>query len=100
MSDLLRKGFMIGLGAALSSKEKAEKMIDELIQKGQVSPGEARDMMEQLYEKGEQHNQQWGAQSKEYFKKNIQELGFVTKEEYHALELRLEKLENQMNQEE
>jgi len=93
VSDLLKKGFFIGLGAAMSSKEKFDKVVDEMIAKGQVSPGEAKDMMNQFKEKGEQKNQEWSAQSEQYIKDMIKDLGFVTKEEYDALEKRIQKLE-------
>lgn len=94
MSDLLKKGFMIGLGAALNGKEKAEKMVDELISKGQMTPGEAKEVMAQFREKGEQQNQKWNDQSQDYLRNVIKDLGFVTKEEHEALELRLQQLEN------
>ncbi len=93
MSDLLKKGFFIGLGAAMSSKEKFDKVVDEMVAKGQVSPGEAKDMMNEFKEKGEKKNQEWSAQSEEYIKNMIKDLGFVTKEEYEKLESRIEKLE-------
>jgi len=93
VSDLLKKGFFIGLGAAMSSKEKFDKVVDEMVAKGQVSPGEAKDMMNEFKEKGEKKNQEWSAQSEEYIKNMIKDLGFVTKEEYEKLESRIEKLE-------
>jgi len=93
VSDLLKKGFFIGLGAAMSSKEKFDKVMDDMIAKGQISPGEAKDMMNQFKEKGEKKNQEWSSQSEQYFKDMIQDLGFVTKEEYEKLESRIEKLE-------
>ncbi|MYL34677.1 hypothetical protein GLW08_14515 [Pontibacillus yanchengensis] len=93
MSDLLKKGFFIGIGAAVNGKEKASKMLDELIEKGQISPGEARDMLNSFKEKGEEQNKQWNSKSQDYFRDTIKELGFVTKEEYEQLELRVKKLE-------
>lgn len=98
MSDLLKKGFFIGLGAAMSSKEKFDKVVDEMLAKGQVSPGEAKDMVNQFKEKGEQKNQEWSAQSEQYFKDMIKDLGFVTREEYEALEQRIQKLEEKHEQ--
>lgn len=93
MSDLLKKGFLVGLGAAMSSKEKFEQVMNEMAAKGQVSPSEAKDMMNEFQAKGEKKNQEWTKQSEQYVKDMMKDLGFVTKEEYEALEKRIEKLE-------
>lgn len=42
MSDLLKKGFHLGLGAAISGKEKFEKMVNEMVKHGDVSPAQAK----------------------------------------------------------
>lgn len=93
MSDLLRKGFLIGIGAALNGKEKVEKVYNEMVEKGQMSPSEAKEAIREFREKGEAQNEKWNAQTEAYFREQIRDLGFVTKEEYHALEERVQKLE-------
>ncbi|GGD01099.1 phasin family protein [Pontibacillus salipaludis] len=93
MSDLLRKGFLIGIGAALNGKEKVEKVYNEMVEKGQMSPTEAKEAIREFREKGEAQNEKWNAQTEAYFREQIRDLGFVTKEEYHALEERVQKLE-------
>ncbi|MCD5323993.1 MULTISPECIES: phasin family protein [Pontibacillus] len=93
MSDLLKKGFLIGIGAALNGKEKVEKVYNEMVEKGQISPSEAKEAMREFRERGEAQNEKWNAQTEAYFREQIRDLGFVTKEEYHALEERIQKLE-------
>ncbi|MFC0525164.1 phasin family protein [Pontibacillus salicampi] len=100
MSDLLKKGFYIGLGAAVSGKERAQRMLDELVDKGQVTPKEAKEMLNSFKEKGEKQNEKWTNQSEGYFRNMIQELGFVTKEDYQVLESRIEALEEQLRSKE
>lgn len=99
MSDLLKKGFFLGLGAAISGKEKLEKLLDELVKKGEVSPSQAKEMLQGFIEKGEAKNTDWGDQTKGYFKKTLSDLGFVAKEDFQKLEERVAKLEEKHNQE-
>ncbi|MFD1020019.1 phasin family protein [Thalassobacillus hwangdonensis] len=93
MSDLLKRGFYLGLGAALSGKERLEKVLDELVQKGDVSPSQAREMFQEFVAKGEQKDKEWTEQGKAKMQARIKDLGFVTKEEYELLEARVKRLE-------
>ncbi|WP_101842328.1 phasin family protein [Halobacillus sp. Marseille-P3879] len=96
--SLLRKGFYLGLGAAISGKEKFEKVLNEMVSKGEVSPNEAREMMNSWMSKGEEKNNEWNEQAQARMQDSIKELGFVTREEYEILESRLTRLEGQSNQ--
>ncbi|HHY92363.1 MAG TPA: polyhydroxyalkanoate synthesis regulator, partial [Firmicutes bacterium] len=53
MDSLLRKAMLFGLGALTMTKEALEKGIDELVKKGEVSQEEAREMMRELWERGQ-----------------------------------------------
>lgn len=37
MNDLLRRGFLLGLGAAVTSKEKFETKIKQLVEKNELT---------------------------------------------------------------
>ncbi|MBM7551833.1 phasin family protein [Thalassobacillus pellis] len=99
MSDLLKKGFYVGLGAALSGKEKAEKMLDELVKRGDVSPSQAREMFKEFAEKGQEKDAEWNEQGKAKMKERVKDLGFVTKDEYEILEARVVRLEKLLKDE-
>ncbi|WP_226581538.1 phasin family protein [Halobacillus litoralis] len=98
MSDLLKKGFHLGLGAALSGKEKFEKMVEEMVKRGEISPSQAKSMinnrMNNWITKGESKDKEWNEQAKAKFQDQMKELGFVSKEEYEILEARIKRLEN------
>ncbi|MCP3033004.1 hypothetical protein LF817_16885 [Halobacillus sp. A1] len=96
--SLLRKGFYLGLGAAISGKEKFEKGLNEMVRKGDVSPAEAREMLNAWLAKGEVKNKEWNEQAQARMQDHVKELGFVTREEYELLEARLQRLENQNKQ--
>ncbi|WP_082232597.1 phasin family protein [Halobacillus massiliensis] len=98
MANLLRKGFYLGLGAAISGKEKVEKGLSDMVRKGEVSPTEAREILNDWAEKGEQKNNDWNEQAQSRIQTQLKNLGFVTREEYERLEARLERLEKIQNQ--
>ncbi|UOQ95041.1 hypothetical protein MUO14_08985 [Halobacillus shinanisalinarum] len=94
MRSLLKQGFYLGLGAAVSGKEKFEKKVNEMVAKGDVTPSEAKDILNAWVTKGEQTNEEWNEQSRARIKGQMKRLGFVTREEYEQLEARIHRLEN------
>ncbi|MGJ9383620.1 phasin family protein [Salipaludibacillus sp. CF4.18] len=97
MSNLLKTGFLLGLGAAVSSKEKVEKYIDDLVSKGRVTPQEADDMYHSLLKKGEETEEKWNTRSKEKVGNFIEDLNLVSKDDYKLLQARVELLEEKLS---
>ncbi|KGX93832.1 hypothetical protein N781_01135 [Pontibacillus halophilus JSM 076056 = DSM 19796] len=93
MSDLLKRGFLIGLGAAVNGKERVEKMMDDMIAKGQVTPHQAKEMFEAWKAKGENAKGEWDQKQREQMRTWLSQLGFVHKEEVAELEKRIRHLE-------
>lgn len=93
MSNLLKTGFLLGLGAAVSSKEKVEKYIDDLVVKGRVTPKEADDIYHSLLKKGEETGEKWNSRSKEKVGSIMEDLNIVSKEDFNLLLARVELLE-------
>ena len=48
MKEIIKKSFLLGLGAATLSKRQAEKTIKELIKRNAVTVKEGRDMMKRV----------------------------------------------------
>ncbi|UOQ45277.1 hypothetical protein MUN89_04835 [Halobacillus salinarum] len=94
MSELLKKGFYLGLGAAVSGKEKFEKMVNDMVSKGEMTPSQAKSIINTWISKGESVDKDWNGQAKSKLQNRMKSLGFVTREEYETLEARIEKLEN------
>jgi len=93
MSDFLKKGFLLGLGAAISGKEKLEKKLNELVDKNEISQDEAKEMMNNFIEKGELKTEEWSAKQMEQAKKKADDLGLATKDDITALQARITELE-------
>lgn len=96
MSNVLKTGFLLGLGAAVSSKEKVQKYIDELVVKGRVTPQEADDMYHSLIKKGEETEAKWNTRSKEKVSGIMEDLNIVSKEDFKLLQARVEYLEEKI----
>lgn len=58
MFDLLRKLTLLGIGALSLTREKAEQLAKEMVEKGQATTEEARRFVEELMERGEQHREE------------------------------------------
>ena len=93
MKTLLEKSLVLGLGTLSLTREKAEKFLKELEERGEVTTTEAKKLLGDLMEKGEQEK----AALKETIQHQIGEvmktLGYIRKEEYHTLEERVNELE-------
>ncbi|MCA1020857.1 phasin family protein [Halobacillus litoralis] len=99
MNDLLKKGFHLGLGAAVSGKEKFEKLVNDMVRRGEISPSQAKSVVNERMQawmaKGQSKDQEWNEQMKAKFQDQMNELGFVSREEYEKLEARIQRLENE-----
>ncbi len=52
MIDAIKKAILAGVGAAAITTEKAEKALNELVDKGKLSAGDAKDAARKLAEDG------------------------------------------------
>ena len=52
MIDLIKKTLLAGVGAAVVTKDRLEKTMDEFVREGKVSAGDARIMAEKIAEQG------------------------------------------------
>lgn len=96
MIDLLKKGLALGLGFAIVSKEQIEKVVDELVKKGEVSVTESKDLVNDLVQKGQEQQQEINSKMQEQFQKLLGELKIPTLADIERLEKRIASLENQL----
>ncbi|MCG7314805.1 polyhydroxyalkanoate synthesis regulator [Priestia flexa] len=97
MINKLRKGFALGLGLAVTSKEQAEKSLNELVKKGELSQQESKDFLYGLWKKGEETQKEIDQVVQNRIKHLLNEANLVTKEDINELEERLNKLEMEKN---
>ncbi|WP_034638688.1 phasin family protein [Desulfofalx alkaliphila] len=83
--DMSRKIAMAGLGALAVTREKAEKLIDELAEKGEMNSEEIKRFFNELVDKG-RHTRNKFADS----------MGYTHENDYHSLELRISRIEHML----
>ncbi|MFD1064577.1 phasin family protein [Oceanobacillus locisalsi] len=96
MSDYLRKGFLLGLGAAVSGKEKFEQKVKELVEKNELTQEQARTVLDNFMEKGSSKKDEWDEKSREKKKDLARETGIATTEEIDELQARVSVLEEKL----
>ncbi|WP_138420595.1 phasin family protein [Aquibacillus sediminis] len=95
MRDTFKKGLAIGLGLAMTSKEQAEKMFDDLVKKGELTQQESKDFIREMRQKGEESQQQIDDKIQQKISHVFDDLNVASKEEVRALEQRIQQLEDQ-----
>jgi polyhydroxyalkanoate synthesis regulator phasin len=91
--DLINKTFSLGIGAAVTSKEQIEKLVDELVKKGEVTQAESRNMVDELMKKGDEARAELEQQINLKVKQRLAEMDLATKEDIERLENRIALLE-------
>lgn len=105
MKDLVKKGLALALGMAVASREQIEKVVDELVKKGEVSASESKNLVDELIKKGEEEHQNMRTRMREHVKEHVKdhlrELEVPSHDDVKNLESRvkdlmsrIEKLEN------
>ncbi len=94
MKDLIKKGLALGLGFAIVSKEQIEKVVDELVKKGDLSASESKDIIKELIQKGEEQQQEINTKLRDQVQKILDELNIPSRADINKLEKRIVELEN------
>ncbi|MBM7601166.1 polyhydroxyalkanoate synthesis regulator phasin [Virgibacillus halotolerans] len=98
MSDYLKKGFLLGLGAAVSGKEKFEQKLKELVDKNELSTNQAKEVMRDFVEKGEMKKDEWDVKQSTKTQEMAKDMGIATKEDIQELRARITQLEAQLEE--
>jgi polyhydroxyalkanoate synthesis regulator phasin len=85
MANLLEKGFLIGIGLLSMTREKAQDIIDDLSNEGDLQKGEAKEWVDQISARGEEERQALRKLIRDEMKKVLDEMGLVTKEDIKEL---------------
>lgn len=96
MKNTIKKGLALGLGLAVVSKEQVEKVVDELVEKGELSKEESRKYFDDLVEKGQTAKSELDEKINKKLDELKSDVNVATKEEVEALKERIEQLEIQL----
>ena len=97
MLDIIKKSIYLGLGAAKATKETVETLVDELIEKGQLSRDKKVGAVQEILDKIEKEEKEISDRIKSAVEKVVTEIGLPTKKDIQELNKRLETLEKKLS---
>lgn len=100
MSDLFKKAISLGVGLTIVSKEKVEKVVEELVKKGEIAPSESKALIDRLVDRGEEERGAFKAAVQEQVQRVLKELNVPGQSDIAALEARIAVLERRVAEQE
>ena len=97
MLDIIKKSIYLGLGAATATKETVETLVDELIEKGQLSREKKTGAVQEILDKIEKEEKEISDRIKSAVEKVVTEIGLPTQKNIQELRDRLEALEKKIS---
>lgn len=95
MLEILRKGYLIGIGLASLTREKIEEVVDELVKRGEVAEKDRPRVIEDLVNRMRDEQKRLSNSVKDTVQRVVGEMGLPTRQQFDELLQRLEKLEQQ-----
>ncbi|KOP66112.1 ATP synthase subunit B [Bacillus sp. FJAT-18019] len=96
MGDLFKKAISLGLGLTVVSKEKVEKIVDDLVKRGELAPAESKALVNRLVERGEEEQSQIKKYIYEQVQRVLSELDVPKESDVVSLEQRIAVLEKKV----
>jgi polyhydroxyalkanoate synthesis regulator phasin len=93
MLDLIHKIVYTGIGLAAMTEQKAQEIVNELVKQGEVSSEEGKTLTKELMEKARHHKEELKKTISEEVKKVCDRFKWVSRDDYEALQKRVEELE-------
>lgn len=87
-SDLLKQTVLAGLGAVSLTKEAADRLVDELVKRGEIT----RDEAHQFMERNKFEREQFSHRVHEEFERWRKGTGFATKSDLERIEAEIREL--------
>ncbi len=98
MKDILQKAWYFGLGVFDFTREKVENLVQEMVQRGEISQQESPAAVKQLLDKAQEAQVAVTEKIKELVNKALTETKLARAADLEALEKRVAALENEVRQ--
>ncbi|GGF86914.1 ATP synthase subunit B [Paenibacillus albidus] len=96
MSDLFKKAISLGVGLTIVSKEKVEKVVEELVKRGELAPSESKALVDRLVERGEEERGVFKTAVQEQVQRALKELKVPVQSDIAELQGRITELERRV----
>jgi polyhydroxyalkanoate synthesis regulator phasin len=93
MFELFKKTIWLGVGLAAMTTEKIEEAVAEIVEKGQLSEKEGRELAADLVEKSKKAKKELGEKVEKIINKTLQKLNIPSRKEMEELSARVDRLE-------
>jgi polyhydroxyalkanoate synthesis regulator phasin len=93
MDQLFKKALSLGVGITITGKEKVEQYVEEMVKKGEVAPGESRELVARLMQKGEEERLALKSIIRDQIQQLLIEMNMATKGDIQRIEERIARLE-------
>jgi len=97
MFDLIRKTILAGVGFAAVTKDKAEQLVKEYIEKGEITEKEGKELVDDLIKKSEQARTDFETKLEDTIRKVLKKMNIATREDVSALDDRIKSMEQKLN---
>ena len=95
MEDTLKNLFYQGLGVVAITRDKVEKAVAEMVDKGKMTREEGKKLFDEITSETHKAGQEFKESGKETIREWIKKSGLPTREEFDALKARIEALEQE-----
>lgn len=90
--ELFEKSFLLGLGTLALTRETAQRIVDDLVKKGQAQREEAEEFVERLVKRGEEERNALRKLVRDEIKQALSGLHLATKKDVDALSKKIDAL--------
>ena len=98
MLNLSKKMFLAGIGTLSLTKEKANKIADDLIKRGELSQSESKEFVIDIMDKAEKEKDRLIEKIKPEIDKSLEKMNFASKKCVDNLEKKIDELGNKIDQ--
>lgn len=96
MEDFLKKVAFLGLGSITASKEKAEKGVERLVKKGEITAAQGERLLKKWLREADKTSKRLSQKIEEGVDAAMDKAGLVRGKDLAALERRIAKLEKKL----
>lgn len=93
MFELMKKTLLTGIGLAIMTKEEVHKIGRELVEKGELSQKEGKELVDDLLKKSEQAQKDMESKVHKLVQDAVEKLNVATKKDIAELVKRVNRLE-------
>lgn len=92
LSDIIRKSLSLSIGIVAFTAEKAEEIVDDLVEKGEITREQGLSMMRDIVKRGEETRKEFRRMVKAEVKKALDEADIPSKSDIKNIEAKLDRL--------